>query len=47
MPVDADPVPDGEWTVLERVLVPWEQAPELPRYRTHYATCKNPARFRR
>lgn len=46
MPVDAQPVVGGEWVILERTLVPFEQAPELPRYRTHYATCTNPARFR-
>lgn len=47
MPLDAEPVPDGEWAILERQMVPWEQAPELPRYRTHYATCTNPRRFRK
>lgn len=47
MPIDADPVADGEWAVLNRKLVPYEQVPGLPRYRSHYATCTNPGRFRK
>lgn len=47
MPLDVDPVQGGEWAVFERKLVPHKEHPELPAYRTHYATCTNPKRFRR
>ena len=49
MPMDAAPVTDGAWVLLDGYAAPANDHPNHsgPRYRTHFATCSNPEAFRK
>lgn len=48
MPFDAEPVDDGGWVIIENLALPvGVPSEDRMRYKTHYATCTNPGRFRR
>lgn len=44
-PLDAEPVPDGEWQIEAGVVVRAGLLPG-PRYRVHWATCPKADEFR-
>lgn len=47
-PLDAAPVPDGEWQLSDGYAVPAgaDLFAAAPRYRVHWATCPNHAQHR-
>lgn len=50
MPLDADPVPDGEWVLVAGKVRRFQTDDERlhrPRYRVHWKTCPNADEFRR
>lgn len=55
LPVDAEPVPNGKYVIeatpehgaVARPFEPLFDAPDLPRYRSHFITCPHATRHSR